>query len=191
MKYAAEYERILQESNFPMEWKEHAIEYKHLKKLIKNVSNELSGLGLNPVVLNRLLHPPHSTSSSPVAGESPTDTESSTNGDNEDDIELDFSSDSSEGSPKITPSSAIAPTSLLSVPRRKVRTWSDGKGKRFRVRVKNAHKEGESSDSRDTSEDRERSDEGEGITRKGKGSHPHVHHHVKGGFKAEYVLDGT
>ncbi|CDZ97748.1 ring finger protein [Phaffia rhodozyma] len=58
MKYSQEYARILESSGFPLEWRESAIEYKQLKKLIKKVSNELTSLGLNPVVLNRLLHPP-------------------------------------------------------------------------------------------------------------------------------------
>ncbi|KAK4687106.1 E3 ubiquitin-protein ligase BAH, partial [Tremellales sp. Uapishka_1] len=55
MKYGKEFQQILESSHFPDEWKSSAIEYGQLKKLIKNVVTELSGMGLSPDVLQKLL----------------------------------------------------------------------------------------------------------------------------------------
>lgn len=55
MKYGKEFQSILESSSFPDDWKHSAIEYRKLKKLIKNVVLELEGMGLSPDVLNRLL----------------------------------------------------------------------------------------------------------------------------------------
>lgn len=55
MKYGKEFQSILESSSFPDDWKHSAIEYRKLKKLIKDVVNELEGMGLSPDVLNRLL----------------------------------------------------------------------------------------------------------------------------------------
>ncbi|KZT52339.1 hypothetical protein CALCODRAFT_92070 [Calocera cornea HHB12733] len=55
MKYGKQYERILRESSFPPEWTASAIEYGQLKKLIKNVVDELQSVGLSPEVLHELL----------------------------------------------------------------------------------------------------------------------------------------
>nr|XP_018261824.1 uncharacterized protein I303_06269 [Kwoniella dejecticola CBS 10117]OBR83982.1 hypothetical protein I303_06269 [Kwoniella dejecticola CBS 10117] len=55
MKYGKEFQHILEDSSFPPEWKDSAIEYGRLKKLIKNVVHELTSMGLSPHVLNKLL----------------------------------------------------------------------------------------------------------------------------------------
>lgn len=55
MKYGKEFQSILESSSFPDDWKHSAIEYRKLKKLIKDVVLELEGMGLSPDVLNRLL----------------------------------------------------------------------------------------------------------------------------------------
>ncbi|WVQ95244.1 hypothetical protein IAU59_002339 [Kwoniella sp. CBS 9459] len=55
MKYGKEFQQILEGSSFPPDWKDSAIEYRRLKKLIKNVVSELTGMGLSPDVLHRLL----------------------------------------------------------------------------------------------------------------------------------------
>nr|XP_019045049.1 hypothetical protein I302_06965 [Kwoniella bestiolae CBS 10118]OCF23979.1 hypothetical protein I302_06965 [Kwoniella bestiolae CBS 10118] len=55
MKYGKEFQHILEDSSFPPEWKESAIEYGRLKKLIKNVVQELTSMGLSPEVLHKLL----------------------------------------------------------------------------------------------------------------------------------------
>ncbi|WWC90391.1 uncharacterized protein L201_005325 [Kwoniella dendrophila CBS 6074] len=55
MKYGKEFQHILEDSSFPPDWKDSAIEYGQLKKLIKNVVQELTSMGLSPEVLNKLL----------------------------------------------------------------------------------------------------------------------------------------
>ncbi|CAK9781300.1 hypothetical protein CC85DRAFT_105615 [Cutaneotrichosporon oleaginosum] len=55
MKYGKEFQHILDASDFPDDWKTSAIEYRKLKKLIKNVQAELEGMGLSPAVLRQLL----------------------------------------------------------------------------------------------------------------------------------------
>ncbi|BEJ15724.1 hypothetical protein CspHIS471_0503290 [Cutaneotrichosporon sp. HIS471] len=55
MKYAKEFQHILDASDFPDDWKTSAIEYRKLKKLIKNVQAELEGMGLSPAILRQLL----------------------------------------------------------------------------------------------------------------------------------------
>ncbi|WRT68719.1 uncharacterized protein IL334_005699 [Kwoniella shivajii] len=55
MKYGKEFQQILEGSSFPPEWKESAIEYRQLKKLIKNVVDELTSMGLSHDVLHKLL----------------------------------------------------------------------------------------------------------------------------------------
>ncbi|KAJ9106375.1 hypothetical protein QFC21_001521 [Naganishia friedmannii] len=64
MKYGKEYADLLKDSRIPQEWKESAIEYRQLKKLIKNVVDELSTMGLNPDVLHKILKPESSPDSS-------------------------------------------------------------------------------------------------------------------------------
>ncbi|KAJ9124304.1 hypothetical protein QFC22_001104 [Naganishia vaughanmartiniae] len=59
-----EYADLLKDSRIPQEWKESAIEYRQLKKLIKNVVDELSTMGLNPDVLHKILKPESSPDSS-------------------------------------------------------------------------------------------------------------------------------
>ncbi|KAJ9126723.1 hypothetical protein QFC24_001754 [Naganishia onofrii] len=64
MKYGKEYADLLKDSRIPQEWKESAIEYRQLKKLIKNVVDELSTMGLNPDVLHKILKAESSPDSS-------------------------------------------------------------------------------------------------------------------------------
>lgn len=56
MKFGKTYTTLL--PSFPESWQERAISYGQLKKLINNVVEELSHLGLDPAVLNQLLQPP-------------------------------------------------------------------------------------------------------------------------------------
>ncbi|KAK8854511.1 hypothetical protein IAR55_003250 [Kwoniella newhampshirensis] len=55
MKYGKEFQQILEDSSFPPEWKSSAIEYRRLKKIIKDVVNELTAMGLSQEVLHKLL----------------------------------------------------------------------------------------------------------------------------------------
>lgn len=47
MKFGHEFEEALAREDFPKEWLHSAIDYKHLKKCIKKVNNELAALGLD------------------------------------------------------------------------------------------------------------------------------------------------
>ncbi|OCF40996.1 hypothetical protein I317_05195 [Kwoniella heveanensis CBS 569] len=67
MKYGKEFQQILESSSFPPDWKESAIEYRQLKKLIKNVVSELTAMGLSPNVLHRLLVTEDGTAHLPTA----------------------------------------------------------------------------------------------------------------------------
>lgn len=51
MKFGHEYSTALANDGFPPEWVEKAIEYKHLKKCIKKIHNELEDLGLDEQTL--------------------------------------------------------------------------------------------------------------------------------------------
>ncbi|OWZ36789.1 hypothetical protein C356_04686 [Cryptococcus neoformans c45] len=55
MKYGKEFQQLLDSSDFPEEWKSSAIEYRQLKKIIKDVAAELTSMGLSPDILNKLL----------------------------------------------------------------------------------------------------------------------------------------
>ncbi|AAW44448.1 conserved hypothetical protein [Cryptococcus deneoformans JEC21] len=55
MKYGKEFQQLLDSSDFPEEWKSSAIEYRRLKKIIKDVVAELTSMGLSPDILNKLL----------------------------------------------------------------------------------------------------------------------------------------
>ncbi|CZT15386.1 uncharacterized protein RCC_01250 [Ramularia collo-cygni] len=54
MKFGHEYSTALANEGFPPEWVEKAIEYKHLKKCIKKIHNELEDLGLDKQTLTVL-----------------------------------------------------------------------------------------------------------------------------------------
>lgn len=54
MKFGHEYSTALANDGFPPEWVEKAIEYKHLKKCIKKIHNELEELGLDEQTLGVL-----------------------------------------------------------------------------------------------------------------------------------------
>jgi E3 ubiquitin-protein ligase BAH len=61
MKFGQEYQQAFAAENFPDEWRESAIQYKQLKKVIKKVHRELSGLGLDAQTirhLNEWIEPP-------------------------------------------------------------------------------------------------------------------------------------
>ncbi|CEH12719.1 Predicted E3 ubiquitin ligase [Ceraceosorus bombacis] len=57
MKFGKSYMETLASPSFPQEWREGAIEYKHLKKLINGVVAELESLGLGADVLRELIAP--------------------------------------------------------------------------------------------------------------------------------------
>lgn len=58
MKFGKSYMETLASPSFPQEWREGAIEYKQLKKLINGVVAELESLGLGADVLRDLIVPP-------------------------------------------------------------------------------------------------------------------------------------
>ena len=64
MKFAHEYETALISEGFPARWVQSAIAYRQLKKCIKRVELELSGIGLDASTLRQLWqsinHPPYS-----------------------------------------------------------------------------------------------------------------------------------
>ncbi|KAG8738871.1 hypothetical protein FRC10_006420 [Ceratobasidium sp. 414] len=55
MKYGKTYSALLSTSSWPQEWRDLALDYSALKKLLNKVVEELAAQGLNPVVLNELL----------------------------------------------------------------------------------------------------------------------------------------
>ncbi|KAG9122884.1 hypothetical protein FRC07_000557, partial [Ceratobasidium sp. 392] len=55
MKYGKTYSALLSTSSWPQEWRDVALNYSALKKLLNRVVEELAAQGLNPVVLNELL----------------------------------------------------------------------------------------------------------------------------------------
>ncbi|KAG9049930.1 hypothetical protein FS837_008516 [Tulasnella sp. UAMH 9824] len=58
MKFGKTYTAIIYDPTFPQEWRDKAIDYRQLKKLINQVVIELSALGLNPAVLQRFITEP-------------------------------------------------------------------------------------------------------------------------------------
>lgn len=58
MKFGKTYVALIYDPTFPQEWRDKAIDYRQLKKLINQVVLELSALGLNPVVLQRFIAGP-------------------------------------------------------------------------------------------------------------------------------------
>ena len=54
MKFGHEYETVLASEGFPQEWVDSAIQYKHLKKCIKKIHQELESLGLDVKTLQHL-----------------------------------------------------------------------------------------------------------------------------------------
>lgn len=57
MKFAHEFQEILQKEDFPAPWVQSAISYSQLKKCIKKLQRELSDLGLDAPTLSQLLVP--------------------------------------------------------------------------------------------------------------------------------------
>ncbi|KAG9099208.1 hypothetical protein FS749_001820 [Ceratobasidium sp. UAMH 11750] len=55
MKYGKTYSALLSTSSWPQEWRDIALDYSALKKLLNKVVEELAAQGLNPIVLNELL----------------------------------------------------------------------------------------------------------------------------------------
>ncbi|KAG9000855.1 hypothetical protein FRB90_011724 [Tulasnella sp. 427] len=58
MKFGKTYTALIYDPTFPQEWRDRAIDYRQLKKLINQVVIELSSLGLNPAVLQRFITGP-------------------------------------------------------------------------------------------------------------------------------------
>ena len=54
MKFGQEYQKALANEDFPAQWRESAIEYKHLKKVINKIHRELRSTGLDGKTLNHL-----------------------------------------------------------------------------------------------------------------------------------------
>lgn len=54
MKFAHEFEEALKQDDYPARWVQTAISYRQLKKCIKKVQQELSGLGLDADTLSHL-----------------------------------------------------------------------------------------------------------------------------------------
>ncbi|KAG8958668.1 hypothetical protein FRC03_008923 [Tulasnella sp. 419] len=55
MKFGKTYSALIYNPDFPEEWREKAIDYRQLKKLINQVVIELHSLGLNPAILRHVL----------------------------------------------------------------------------------------------------------------------------------------
>ena len=55
MKFAHEFEKVLQSGDFPPTWVQSAISYVRLKKCIRKVQQELEDLGLDVQTLDELL----------------------------------------------------------------------------------------------------------------------------------------
>lgn len=78
MKFGKTYMETMADPSFPEEWRNGALEYKHLKKLINGVVAELESIGLGADVLRELLIRPEddvgpSSSSSPKTKTKPLD----------------------------------------------------------------------------------------------------------------------
>ena len=54
MKFSHAFDTALKEGEYPSPWVESAISYRQLKKYIKDVQKELSGLGLEPETIRSL-----------------------------------------------------------------------------------------------------------------------------------------
>lgn len=54
MKFSHAFDTALKEGDYPVSWVESAISYRQLKKCIKDVQKELSGLGLEPETIRKL-----------------------------------------------------------------------------------------------------------------------------------------
>ncbi|UZJ53085.1 hypothetical protein CBS101457_002405 [Exobasidium rhododendri] len=69
MKFGKSYMETLASPSFPKEWRDGAIEYKQLKKLINGVVAELESLGLGADVLRDLMVPPEAAERKSKKGE--------------------------------------------------------------------------------------------------------------------------
>ncbi|UTT91682.1 hypothetical protein NDA17_001505 [Ustilago hordei] len=67
MKFGKTYMETMADSSFPEEWRNGALEYKHLKKLINGVVAELESIGLGADVLRELLIRPEDETDSPTS----------------------------------------------------------------------------------------------------------------------------
>ena len=54
MKFGQEYQKALAKEDFPEHWRESAIEYKHLKKVINKIHKELKEIGLDGATLEHM-----------------------------------------------------------------------------------------------------------------------------------------
>ncbi|ODN98984.1 hypothetical protein I350_07135 [Cryptococcus amylolentus CBS 6273] len=114
MKYGKEFQQLLNESDFPEEWKSSAIEYRQLKKVIKDVVAELTSMGLSPDVLHKLLITEDTDGKSLLALHTPVVSDGGGDGGltgeegragEEDVIEFEFESE--EGSPVVLRSGSV------------------------------------------------------------------------------------
>jgi E3 ubiquitin-protein ligase BAH len=68
MKFSHTFEAALRKEEYPQEWLNFAISYRQLKKCIKRVQDELQGLGLDPVTVQRLWQNIDGTGQLPLDG---------------------------------------------------------------------------------------------------------------------------
>lgn len=178
-----EFEQILSSSAFPPEWRDSAIEYRRLKKLIKNVVLELEEMGLNPAVLNKLL--PHEGNDKGPAW--PDKEQRDEQDDSTDQLEFEFDQDDDEPTAGPGPRSVAHMLSVtddlesqdesdeLHDPRAFTKRRQSSTSRRFRVRVLGTEGAQGSSGSAEDSSGPER---GERVVA------------TRGDIKAEYVLAG-
>ncbi|WVQ74158.1 hypothetical protein IAR50_003750 [Cryptococcus sp. DSM 104548] len=107
MKYGKEFQQLLNESDFPEEWKSSAIGYRQLKKVIKDVVAELTSMGLSPGVLHKLLITEDTDGKSLLAA-SNISTANGELGDGDEDV-IEFEFESEEGSPAILRATDLLP----------------------------------------------------------------------------------
>jgi E3 ubiquitin-protein ligase BAH len=71
MKFSHTFEAALRNEEYPQQWLDVAISYRQLKKCIKKVQDELRGLGLDPVTVQRLWQHIDGTGQCPLEGLDP------------------------------------------------------------------------------------------------------------------------
>lgn len=89
MKFGKTYMETMADPSFPEEWRNGALEYKHLKKLINGVVAELESIGLGADVLRELLVRPE---------DEPDTLKSQTRGHDDDDLDSALADDSGNSS---------------------------------------------------------------------------------------------
>ncbi len=110
MKFGKTYMETMADPSFPEEWRNGALEYKHLKKLINGVVAELESIGLGADVLRELLVRPEeedkvASASSPTSKTKPLPTQT----DDLDSAVADDSGNSSEQDDEDQPAKELTP----------------------------------------------------------------------------------